>query len=281
VSHHKCARPLATLAAMLCLWVPGYSEETGFTVKGELQSGTARFYSEYLVELVDTLHRTSTNTVEVGATGYFEIRKVAAGDYTLTVTTLRGDVVHRQLVSVTSSNSGPIVVRMIELAERPGKGTISMKQLLHPPTKKAFKSFVEAQRFSESGDYGKAAQALEHALQESPEYAEAHINLGAQYVRMGRFDAAIVELRRAMEIAGPTPVALANLASAQARTGKLEEAVESARTALRLDSGWLPAHLILGAMLANDPRTRREAIKHLERAADEYESARRILAQIR
>ena len=65
---------------MLCLWVPGYSQETVFTVKGELQSGTTRFYSEYLVELVDTMHRTSTDTVDVGATGFFEIRKVPAGE---------------------------------------------------------------------------------------------------------------------------------------------------------------------------------------------------------
>jgi hypothetical protein len=41
------------------------------------------------------------------------------------------------------------------------------------------------------------------------------------------------------------------------------------------------AHLILGALLANDPRTRAEAIVHLELAADEYESARRILTRLR
>src|SRR5258706_2854267 len=98
---------------------------------------------------------------------------------------------------------------------------------------------------------------------------------------MGRIEAAIVELRRAIEIAGPTPVALSNLASAQARAGKCEEAIASARWALRLDGAFPPAHLILGAMLAVDPRTRDEAIMHLERVAGEYESARRILAQVR
>jgi len=219
-------------------------------------------------------------TADVGGTGFFELRRVQPGEYTLVVTTLQGDVIQQQLVSVSAS-SGPIVVRMRESANRPGAKTISVKQLLHPPTKKAFQSFVAAQRFSESGDYTKAAEALERAVHESPEYAEAHINLGAQYVRIGQFEAAITELQRAIEIAGPSPVALCNLASAQARAGKRAVAIESARWALRLDSAFAPAHLILGAMLANDWSTRSEAIKHLERAAETYESARRMLADLR
>jgi tetratricopeptide (TPR) repeat protein len=277
MSRNTCARPLAVLAGMLSLCLPAFSQ-FGFTVKGELQG--AQFHSDYLVELVDTMRRGAPVTADVGATGFFEIRHVQAGEYTLSVTSLNGDVLHRQLVTVSES-SGPIVVRMMEASKRSGTSTVSVKQLLHPPTKKAFRSFVEAQRFSESGDYSKAAQALEHAVQESPDYAEARVNLGAQYVRIGQFDSAIVELRRAIEIAGPTPVALCNLASAQARAGQTSNAMESARGALRLDSGFVPAHLILGAMLANDVRTRSEAIAHLERAAEEHESARRILEQIR
>jgi tetratricopeptide (TPR) repeat protein len=278
--HNTCARPLAVLAAMLCLGLPAFSQGMDITVKGELQSSTPRIYSEYLVELIDIMRRSATVTADVGGTGFFELRHVQPGEYTLAVTTLQGDVIHQQLVSVSAS-SGPIVVRMRESANRPGAKTISVKQLLHPPTKKAFQSFVAAQRFSESGDYTKAAEALERAVHESPEYAEAHINLGAQYVRIGQFEAAITELQRAIEIAGPSPVALCNLASAQARAGKRAVAIESARWALRLDSAFAPAHLILGAMLANDWGTRSEAIQHLERAAETYESARRMLADLR
>ena len=86
---------------------------------------------------------------------------------------------------------------------------------------------------------------------------------------------------RKLEIAGPSPLALTNLASAQSMSGKYREAIESARSALKLDRGFAPAHLILGGLLARDARTRGEAIVHLERAAEEYESARRILAKIK
>jgi tetratricopeptide (TPR) repeat protein len=130
---------------------------------------------------------------------------------------------------------------------------------------------VAAQRFSSSGDYAKAAEALERAVHESPEYAEAHVNLGAQYVRIGRYADAVGE-QRAIEIAGPTPPVLCDLASAQARLGSGEEGIESARAALRLDSSSLPAHLILGALLANTPSTREEAIRHLDLAAEKFAS---------
>jgi len=58
-------------------------------------------------------------------------------------------------------------------------------------------------------------------------------------------------------------------------------ALASARAALRLDSGSPQAHLILGSILAVDPRTRAESIPHLERAAETLPSARATLRQIR
>jgi tetratricopeptide (TPR) repeat protein len=76
-------------------------------------------------------------------------------------------------------------------------------------------------------------------------------------------------------------VVLCNLASAQARLGRHAEAAASARAALRLDGGFQAAHLILGALLANDAGSREEAIRHLESAAGEYESARTILKRLR
>jgi len=172
----------------------------------------------------------------------------------------------------------------IRLPEKPvnhGRGeTISVKQLLQPPSKKAFRSFVEAQRFSDAGDYTRAVTALERAVRESPGYAEAHVNLGAQYVRTGRFAEAVTELNRALDITGPAPVTLCNLAAAQLRLGRRAQAIESARAALRLDGGSPQGHLILGVTLAIDPGTREEAIPHLRIAANHYESARRVLKDI-
>jgi hypothetical protein len=54
-----------------------------------------------------------------------------------------------------------------------------------------------------------------------------------------------------------------------------------ARAALRLDSYYLKANLVLGSILVNKPATRGEGIKHLQKAAAEVTSAREFLEQLR
>jgi len=219
--------------------------------------------------------------VEVRSDGSFEINHVEPGEYAAVVMTLYGDRVCEQSVTIAARNT-PVTVRMPDRPATAGAGrTISMRQLLNPPSKKAFRSFVEAQKFSESGNYAKAAAALERAVAESPEYAEAHVNLGVQYMRTGRYPEAAGELKRAMEIGGPTSLILCDLAWVQMRMGKRDAAIETVREGLRLDQGSAQGHLILGALLANDPRTREEAIVHLEKAAKQFASAREMLGKLR
>jgi tetratricopeptide (TPR) repeat protein len=281
VLRNTCVRRLAALT-MLCLglWVPANSQGIDYTVKGELKGSTPRSFSEYLVQLQDPTHRSSFSRVEVRNDGAFEVRNVQPGDYTVIVTSLAGEVVLEQSVTVTPHS--PIEVRFPDTPlSRPGAHTISLKQLLHPPSKKAVHSFLEAQRFSSSGDYAKAALALERAVEESPDYAEAHVNLGVQYIRTGRLEAAAAELNRAIQITGPASLTLCNLAWVQMRLGKRDQAIESVRAGLRLDPASPQGHLILGNLLAADPRTRDEAIMHLEKAKDALPSANELLAKLR
>lgn len=279
---HTCVRPRAVLTVMLCLclWKPGISQGLGLTVKGELKSASPRIYSDYLVQMVDPMRHVAAGRVDVRSDGSFEVHNVTPGEYMVVVTTLHGEPVVEQSVSVTTVSH--IEVRLPGAAEnRPGAATVSVKQLLHPPTKKAYRSFVDAQRFSSSGDYGKAAEALERAIQESPEYADAHVNLGVQYIRTGRLETAAAEFSRAIAIAGPSAPTLCNLAWVQMRLGQRTDALASVRAGLKLDQGSPQGHLILGTLLAADPATRREGIRHLEQVADTMPSARKILDQLR
>jgi tetratricopeptide (TPR) repeat protein len=183
---------------------------------------------------------------------------------------------------VLSQQMSRFVLRMPEgKVNRPGATTISIKQLLHPPTKRAFHSFAEAQKFSTAGDYSQATKALERALAESPDYGEAHINLGAQYARAGRLDDAAREFVRGLEILGPNPVALFDLASVEAKRGQLPRAVELARAGLKLDQASAQGHLVLGILLASDLGSKQEALVHLERAAETFASAREVMEKLR
>ena len=158
---------------------------------------------------------------------------------------------------------------------------MSVKQLMHPPHKKAVQAFQRASRLSAAGKYDDAITELEKAIRISPDFAAAHTNLAVQYSRMSRFEESIAESTRAIQIGGPDPANLCNLAAAQARLHRFAEAEKSARAALALDSGFLKASLILGSILVDEPATRAEGTIYLEKASAEFASARKFLEQLR
>ena len=277
---NQCVRPLAVLALILCLGSLGQSQEPDNTIKGELHSDTPLIYPDYLVELVDVFHRAPSERVDIHGDGAFMFRRVAAGEYLISVTDTFGHIIHEERLSVHTQTTVVTIRLKSEEKRRTLGGTVSVKQLLHPPSRKAVQSFADAQRFSESGDYAKAAATLERAVQDSPGFSDAHTNLGAQYMRMGRAEEGLAEFRRALEISGGNPMLYANVGAAQLRLRRFDEAAQSARAALRLDSDFLQAHLILGVVMAIDPASRAQAILHLRRAADTYPSARTILEQL-
>ncbi|MBS1858524.1 MAG: tetratricopeptide repeat protein [Acidobacteria bacterium] len=271
-------RAALTAAVCLCLALPALAaQDHETTVHGVVTSSQP--YDDFFVQLIDS-HRAVSARAEVQGDGSFEFSHVSPGDYILRVVTAEGDTVCERQASVGQWEA-EIDLRVPDAPRgraAGAAGTVSVKQLLHPPSKKAFQSFAAAQKFSSSGDYAKATTALERAVAESPDYAEAHVNLGVEYIRGGHLQQAEAEFRRALDIAGPFPAALCNLAWVQARTGHRDQALETVRAGLRLDQSSPQGHLILGALLAQDPRTRDEAILHLTKAAETLKSARDFLA---
>jgi tetratricopeptide (TPR) repeat protein len=280
---NRCLRPLAVFVAIVYLCIPARSQtpEVVSTIKGELRSESTVPFHDYLVEIADLGRSTDTRRTEVQFDGTFQLRDIHSGTYTLRVTTLGGDLVHQELVTV-APQTGPLTVRLPARPVVPSApGTISFTQLQHPPSRKAFQAMEAAQRYSDSGHTEKAVEELEKAIRISPEYADAYNNLAVQHIRMGHFQEACDEFSQAIAIAGPNTSRLSNLAYAQGHLHRFPEAIESARAALRLDPSSAQAHLILGSLLAVDPRTRAESIPHLERAAETMPSARTILESLR
>jgi tetratricopeptide (TPR) repeat protein len=267
--------------AIVSLGIPCRSQsESSTTVRGELRSDSPLPFREYWVELAAN-HFDDKHRVDVQSDGSFQMRDIRSGVYTLRVTTLSGELVHQETVNV-HPQAGPMTVHLPASARSPSApGTVSVTQLQHPPARKALQAAVAAQRFASAGNTQKAVEELEKAIRISPEYADAYNNLAVENMRMGRFLEAAGELDRALAIAGPNAMLLTNLAFAQCRLNRIPEATASARAALRLDSGSPQAHLILGSILAGDPRTRAEAIPHLERAAETLPSARAMLEKLR
>lgn len=268
---------LYTAVAVLCLsrsiW--GQVPEAD-SVKGEVHSSVIL---RCQVILSDMHGVRNAFAVPVGGDGRFEFRHVPYGDYRLTVLNADDRAVHEELVTVHNQQQ-PIDVQVTAREEpRPAAGSVSVAELLHPPTKKAFQAFVAAQKFDEAGEHEKAAEQLEKAIQLSPGYASAWINLGAQHIFLKHYEEAVHDLTHASEISGPTALILSNVCYAQYKLHRYDDGTAAVRAALRLDPQCAQAHYLLGSFLALDRRTRAEGIQHLELAARTMPAARAELAR--
>lgn len=274
---HIC---IVAAVAVLCIcnsaWGQGTEAES---VKGELRvNAPAAFRGE--VTLSGLRGGPNIGPATVGADGRFEFRHLPYGQYRLTVLDA-GKPVHEEIIAVRAQQA-PIEIEVTEPEEpKPASGTVSARQLLHPPAKKAVKALVAARKFSAAGEHEQAAGQFEKATQLSPDYAEAWIDLGAEHIYLKRYQQALEELAHASEISRPTAVILSDTAFAQYALHRYAEATRSVREALRLDPSSIQAHYLLGSFLAQDRRTRAEGIRHLEIAAAAMPAAQAELDRAR
>ena len=271
---------LLAIVAVLCIcdsaWGQGPEAES---VKGELRAGApAGIRGE--VTLSGLRGGPNIAPATVGADGRFEFRHVPYGQYRLTVLDA-GKPIHEELIAVRAQQP-PIEIEVAAPEHpKPASGTVSARELLHPPAKKALKAFVAAQKLSAAGEHEQASEQLEKATQLSPDYAEAWVDLGAEHIYLKRYQQALEELAHASEISRPTAVILSDMAYAQYALHRNMEGTQSIREALRLDPSSIPAHYLLGSFLARDGRTRAEGIQHLEIAAAAMPAARTELDRLR
>lgn len=273
--------------AVLCVHPSAWAQlSEADTIRGELHLNTPTIvHSSVLLDDLQGHH--SFSAVNVGGDGTFVFHRVPYGEYRLTVLDSGDNPIHEELVSVRDK-SQPIQVA-VDLPEtaHPAAGTVSAEELLHPPTKQAFRAFLAARKFADAGAHDKAAGQLEKAVQLSPDYLAAWVNLGAQHIFLKCYEQAIQELQRAGEISKPTAMMLGNIAYAQFALHRYNDGLRSAREALRLDPSYPQAHYLLGSFLVLNRRTLAEGLQHLEVAAraipdvrPELERARRDAAQV-
>jgi len=143
---NRCPRPLAALTAIVFLSIRSSAQTSEVqTLKGELQGDIAANYREYRVELEAVSPRGEVYRADVNAGGGFEFRRVPSDQYQLRVTTLQGDTIQQEIVTVNATAG----MLNVHLSPMPGKrpsapGTVSMVQLRHPTDRKAIQSYAAA-----------------------------------------------------------------------------------------------------------------------------------------
>jgi tetratricopeptide (TPR) repeat protein len=265
----------------VCLFPVGaWAQQEVGVWKGELQGDAQIWLQGYTVELVDNRNH-QVATADVQSDGAFEFHHVPSGDYQLTVSDRHSRVLYQGYVTAPGT-PGDLQIRLPEdKVERPPSGSVSLSQLLHPPDRKALACFKIAQKLTAAGQYADSAAQLEKAVRISPEFADAYTNLGAQYIRLGRYREASDTLEHARQLAPRSPLTLSNLAYAQHMLSRDDEAIQTARQSLDLDPEFLPAHYVLGIVLATSGKSVLEAITHLEKAAAAFPTARINLERLR
>ena len=156
-------------------------------------------------------------------------------------------------------------------------GTISATTLRHTVPKAAVRAHERGRKSFAAGKTGEAARELEKALALDPEYAEAHENLGALYLKLNRRAEAEVHIRRAIELNPSSSFAHSDLGAIQLLAGDLQAAERSARRALQLSGGNDWARFVLGATLVLNPATYSEGLQNLEYASRSVPAARDTL----
>lgn len=158
--------------------------------------------------------------------------------------------------------------------------TISAARLRHKPARKAAAAFARSAKLAEAGALDEGAVELQKAIAIDPDFSEAHGNLGATYVHMGRYEDAAGELRRAIALDPASSHHHANLAIALLLMNRPDDAEMEAQTAAGLDGANFRAQYLFGVLLSRRASTMDSAIPHLVYAARYLPEAHLRLARV-
>jgi tetratricopeptide (TPR) repeat protein len=123
-----------------------------------------------------------------------------------------------------------------------------------PPAAEFDKLVAQAVQLHEAGDIVGAVDAYSAALRIQPDNAGVHSNLGAAYVRLGKYDEAVEQYRAAIRVDANNPAFRFNLALAFYKAARLPEAIDGFRAVLAADPDNSPAVLLLGDALLQNGR---------------------------
>jgi tetratricopeptide (TPR) repeat protein len=216
---------------------------------------------------------------DVHSGGEFEFANVPTGHYELKVTTLHGQVIHHEYVSLSSMMNRISVRLPEEQVERPASGTVSAAKLRHKVPSKARKEYEKGVEAARKNDSASAIGHLAKATELDPGYAEAHNNLGVQHLKAKAYETALEYFQKAVELDPGAREPLVNLAGTLVTLERSVEAEAAARRAVRLDGSHASARYFLGLALLQQQKNTSEALDHLQRASETFPRARLAIAE--
>jgi tetratricopeptide (TPR) repeat protein len=225
--------------AVVLFWVRAVVQQLpfpdGISLEGEVRSSRPMQLKDLCVELDDSTNHDPAGRMPLDFDGRFHFEQVPPGRYSLRAVFAPGDAPLFEESRQIDPFSCPLIVEMPERSTaKPTSGIVSLRELQHPPQKKAIRALLEAQQYWKAHDAPKAIAKLEEATRIDPSFREAHINLGVQYARTKRVDEALGQFHTALAIGPPDAVVYSNLAWGYAALGQFRDAEMFARKAVAL-----------------------------------------------
>lgn len=133
------------------------------------------------------------------------------------------------------------------------------------PATEFYRAFNIAIESMKANRFDQAVENWRKALEMNPEDGQAHFNLGYSLNETGQPAEAMAEYRKASELSPDNPIVLANYALALAQSGNLDEAIVNYRKSLALNAGNPAVEADLGVALF-DRGQAAEGVEHLRHA---------------
>jgi Flp pilus assembly protein TadD len=159
-------------------------------------------------------------------------------------------------------------------------GAVSVRSLAHKPPKAARKEFNRGIQAWRKGRSDQALARSAKAARLDPDYLEAQVDLGVVYESTGHFSQALERFEQALALETNLQVLYENEAGVLMMLGRLYDAEETARLALRFSRYSIDANYTLGMSLVMRGEVTPEAIASLKLAAAKDPRARKALEAI-
>jgi len=248
--------------------------------RGHLTGGGTTSFTGMVVEVTNLRDRSVHERADVVSDGSFAFRGIPEGDYQVRVTSMYDDELANTITSVGPSPMSFEIRLPQSRMEKPGTGTVSIRQLNHPLSRQVKKLLESGHKLAQEQHYDDAAKRFREAAQDAPDCLQAHADLGLTLFRMGAWEGAVEEFRAAISLDPKISLLHSNLSGSLAALHRFDEAEKEALTALKLDSRNVRAHFVLGGILLQKKGGVSQGIAHLREAEDAIPSAKTAVEQV-
>ena len=206
--------------------------------------------------------------IHVTSNGSFDLGFLPVGDYRVRVRDSSGALLFDQIkkISPGDDNFFLLLVRDPKWSAT-ALNTVSLSELQHKIPRRAWETYQAAKKAHADGDDNRAVETLLSAIEIDPDYAEAHSDLAALYARQGRLEQGLEHAEIAFKLDPRLPEAGANLALLLMNSKRYPDAERIARLLLANQYWEDVSHGVLAVSLIGERKDADEALRHLGQSA--------------